>query len=197
MLRLESYKAAGVFAAVAAGLLGSQAFAAMDTVASCPLAQCPVFSMTLLPGLTGLNPSLAPQDAGSVLVQFIVWAAMVHGVVIIVTISTLLEKYREWVKDRVSWKGLDMGKMMAMSPEERAAYTQSVKPPGVNLLNRLFFKLINCWICVSFWTGFWSALFGVGPFYNPIIGGVVAVGVIAFYRVTLDTIRTTFSPKED
>lgn len=57
------------------------------------------------------------------------------------------------------------------------------------LTHKFLIKLINCWICTSFWSGVGLSLFHIGCFQNPIIGGLYSVGAVGFYQFYLDMTR--------
>ncbi len=57
-------------------------------------------------------------------------------------------------------------------------------------IHALFVKLINCWICVSWWAGFILSLDHIGNFQNPVLSGLYSVGSVAFYQFFIDNFRS-------
>jgi hypothetical protein len=124
-------------------------------------------------------------------IRLLVFMAFVHGIVVIVTMSTLLDGYRRWAQNRLSYDysgiAIPADQMQAMTPQALADMMSQAKPPkGLSPLCSLILKLINCWICVSFWAGFLLSILCISPFLNPILSGIAAVGLIGFYRIWVD-----------
>lgn len=119
--------------------------------------------------------------------RLLIFMVFVHGIVVLVSMSDLLDGYRRWAQNRLSYDysgiAIPADQMKQMSPQALADVMTQAKPPkGLPLLCSAFLKLINCWICMSFWAGFLLSLIGISPFFNPILSGIAAVGLIGFYR---------------
>lgn len=106
------------------------------------------------------------------MISFLVWTFLIYGLVTIIVHSDLLDWYRNWTLKHAGY------------PRVGTIYqvTQPI-PPNKNMLPFFaLFKVINCYICCSFWSGVVvSLLFDFGPMTNPFLSGIIAIGVTALY----------------
>ena len=115
------------------------------------------------------------------MIDLILWFAVVAGVTCIVTRSNLLDPIRLLINNFCKeTKYVDISQTQV----------GLVFKPNTLLIVKLFDKLINCWICVSFWTGWFLTMFFMGPLNIGLFNGFAAVGLMSLYQFYLDAMSS-------
>lgn len=107
------------------------------------------------------------------MISILIFLAIVYGLVIIVTESDALDFYRDWYNQKYFYAYVKDG---TLNPHYR-------KSQKIVDIQSLALKLINCYICVSFWSGILLWILNFSPYEHPLASGIGAVGFVGMLKL--------------
>jgi hypothetical protein len=93
---------------------------------------------------------------------------------VIITESDLLDRYRDWYNSKYYYAYTQKG---TLNPHCRKPHDKIVD------IQSLALKFIDCYICVSFWSGILLWILNFSPYENPLLSGIAAVGLVSVLKL--------------